>query len=129
MPNDLEQPPVEHALICVHELRPILDQIANKWSVMILTVICEKPVRFNQLLRRLEGITHKALAEALRRLERNGLVSRHVLPTSPVGVEYAITPLGQTLREPFEALNRWSLKHGPDLERAQQNYDRERETA
>ena len=128
MPNDLEQAPVEHALLCVHELRPILDQIANKWSVMILTVICEKPVRFNQLLRRLEGITHKALTEALRRLERNGLVSRRVLATSPVGVEYAITPLGHTLREPFEALNRWALEHGSHLKQAQQNYDLERES-
>lgn len=71
---------------------------------MILTVLCPRPSRFNEIKRRLDGITHKALADALKRLERHGLVTRSVLPTAPIGVEYAITPLGHSLREPFEAL-------------------------
>ncbi|MFP3481384.1 helix-turn-helix domain-containing protein, partial [Burkholderia sp. SIMBA_057] len=53
--------------------RSFFDQVANKWSVMILTLLAEKPTRFNEIRRRLEGITHKALTQALRRLERNGL--------------------------------------------------------
>ncbi len=76
--------------------RPILDQLANKWSVMILSVLCEKPQRFNVVRRRLEGITQKALTQALRRLERNGLVKRRVIADSPVAVEYSITPLGRS---------------------------------
>jgi hypothetical protein len=51
--------------------RSFFDQVANKWSVMILTLLNEKPTRFNELRRRLEGITHKALTQALRGLERN----------------------------------------------------------
>ena len=104
-------------------VRPVLDQIANKWTVMILTVICPRPARFNEIRRRLNGVTHKALADALKRMERNGLVTRTVLPTAPVGVEYAITPLGQSLRKPFEALYDWALVHGPALEQAQTVYD------
>lgn len=111
------------ALINVAETRPILDQIANKWSIMILTVVCERPTRFNQLLRRLEGITHKALTEALRRLERNGLISRTVLPLSPVAVEYSITPLGSTLKDPFQALYGWANRYGDDMKRAQVRYE------
>jgi len=106
--------------------RPILEQIANKWTVLILSVLCTQPARFNSLKRRLDGITHKALADALKRLERNGLISRKVLPTQPVGVEYTITDLGCSLREPFAALYSWSLANGSALEKAQSAYDASR---
>jgi DNA-binding HxlR family transcriptional regulator len=73
--------------------------------------------------RRLEGVTHKALTQALRRLERNGLIARRVLATSPVAVEYSITPLGKTLQVPFAAVYDWSIDHLDDLEAARRNYD------
>ncbi len=92
-------------------LRPVLDKIADKRTIMILTVLCPKPSRCNGIERRLDGITHKALADALKRLERNGLVTQTVLPTAPIGVEYAITSLGHSLRQPFEALCAWALHH------------------
>lgn len=108
----------------VGKTRPVLEHITNKWSILILTVLCTRPSRFNEIRRRLDGITHKALADALKRLERNGLVRREVLPTSPVGVEYSLTPLAQTLQQPFVALYDWALKFGPTLEEAQAAYDR-----
>lgn len=108
----------------VTRIRPILDKIADKWTIMILTVLCPKPSRFNEIKRRLDGITHKALADALKRLERNGLVTRTVLPTAPIGVQYAITPLGHSLREPFEALCGWALAHGAAIDEAGLAYDR-----
>jgi DNA-binding HxlR family transcriptional regulator len=74
--------------------RSIFDQVANKWSVMILILVKEKPTRFNEIRGRLKGVTHKALAQALRRLERDGLIAREALATSPVAVEYSITELG-----------------------------------
>lgn len=107
----------------VGKTRPVLEHITNKWSILILTVLCTRPSRFNEIRRRLDGITHKALADALKRLERNGLVNREVLPTSPVGVEYSLTPLAQTLQQPFIALYDWALEYGPALERAQADYD------
>ncbi|MFB4355188.1 helix-turn-helix domain-containing protein [Pantoea sp. BS_4] len=107
----------------IGKTRPVLENITNKWSILILTVLCNEPVRFNELRRRLEGITHKALSDALKRLERNGLVLRKVLPTSPVSVQYSLTPLAQTLQEPFSALYGWALKHGAEMERAQLMYD------
>lgn len=119
------------AMLHIPQVRPVLDKIADKWTVMILTVICRCPARFNEIKRRLDGITHKALSDALKRLERHGLVSRTVLPTQPIGVEYAITPLGHSLRQPFEALCAWALDHGPAVDAAVSAYDasRDREAA
>lgn len=113
----------ERMLTEMPRIRSVLDRIADKWTIMILTVICSRPSRFNEIKRRLDGITHKALADALKRLERNGLVTRTVLPTAPIGVEYAITPLGLSLRSPFEALCLWAIAHGGELDQALQAHD------
>lgn len=103
--------------------RLLLDQIADKWSVLILSLLCGNPLRFNEIRRRIDGITQKALTEALRRLERNGMVSRRVIPISPVAVEYSVTPLGNTLKEPFGALCTWALEHEHEVEQARQSFD------
>jgi DNA-binding HxlR family transcriptional regulator len=100
-----------------------LDQVASKWAVMVITNICDEPQRFNTLKRRLNGVTQKALTETLRRLEKNGLVARHVIPVSPVAVEYSLTPLGRTLQGLFISLSEWALKHQPDLEAAQKRFN------
>lgn len=111
------------AMADIVRIRPVLDKIADKWTILILVVLCARPARFNEIKRRLNGITHKALADALKRLERNGLVTRTVLPTAPIGVEYAVTPLGHSLRQPFEALCGWALKHAEPIEQAGDRYD------
>lgn len=103
--------------------RPILDQIADKWSVMAMAVL-EEPRRFNEIKRRLEGVTQRVLTQTLRRLERNGMVERRVLPTSPVGVEYSLTPLGRSLQEPFAHLYNWTVEHADEISARQREYDR-----
>jgi len=113
--------PVLSAADCPSRL--LLDQIADKWSVLILAALCEEPLRFNAIKRRLEGITQKALTQSLRRLERNGIVARRVIAASPVAVEYRVTPLGRTLKQPFQALHAWTVDHLPDVEEARQAFD------
>lgn len=113
----------EEALAASARVRAVLGQIIDKWSVMILIVLCPKTSRFNEIKRRLDGITHKALADALKRLERNGLITREVLPTSPVGVAYTVTALGHSLRAPFEALYGWALSYGDAVDDASAAYD------
>jgi DNA-binding HxlR family transcriptional regulator len=103
--------------------RLLLDQIADKWSVLILAALDGGPRRFNEIKRLLEGITQKALTQALRRLERNGIVSRRVLATSPVAVEYETTALGRSLKEPFAALYRWTRENLPEVEKARAEFD------
>lgn len=103
--------------------RALFDQIADKWSMMVLAVLDDGPHRFNAIKRRLEGVTQKALTQSLRRLERNGLVSRQVISFSPVAVQYEITTLGQTLQHPFRELHKWTLDKLPDVEAARLKFD------
>jgi DNA-binding HxlR family transcriptional regulator len=102
--------------------RPILDQIADKWSVMAMATL-EEPRRFNEIKRRLEGVTQRVLTHTLRRLERNGMVERRVLDTSPIGVEYSLTLLGRSLQEPFAHLYNWTVEHAEDISARQRDYD------
>lgn len=104
------------------ESRPILDQIANKWSMMVMGAL-DEPRRFNEIKRRLEGVTQRVLTQTLRKLERDGLIQRRVLPTSPVGVEYALTELGESLREPFGRLYDWTVSNAAAIRRNQSAYD------
>ena len=103
--------------------RLLLDQITDKWSVLILGSLCEKPLRFNEIRRRLDGITQKALTQSLRRLERSGILARRVIASSQVAVEYSITPLGGALEEPFKALYAWTLSHSEAVLQAQAAFD------
>ena len=110
------------AMLHIPQIRPVLDKVADKSMVVILTGICRRP-RLNEIKRRLDGIIHKALSDALKRLERHGLVSRTVLLTQPIGVAYVITSLGHSLRQPFEALCAWALDHGLAVDAAVSAYD------
>jgi DNA-binding HxlR family transcriptional regulator len=104
--------------------RLLFDQIADKWSMMVIKVLDDGPMRFNAIKRQIEGVTQKALTQCLRRLERNGLLLRRVIPVSPVAVEYEITPLGRSLQTPFEALYAWTLAHMHEVEGAREAFDR-----
>ncbi|MNJ02493.1 HxlR-like helix-turn-helix [compost metagenome] len=63
------------------------------------------------------------MTQALRRLERNGILARRVIPSSQVAVEYSITPLGRTLQHPFNALYLWTLEHLDTVIKAQAEFD------
>ncbi|MEJ5075822.1 MULTISPECIES: helix-turn-helix domain-containing protein [Erwiniaceae] len=102
--------------------RVILDQIADKWSMMVLTVLRE-PRRFNAIKRRLNGVTQRVLTQTLRKLERNGMVTRKVLDGRVLGVEYALTPLGRSLQEPFSILFDWTVKNMNTIQDHQRSYD------
>ncbi|MDH7638554.1 winged helix-turn-helix transcriptional regulator [Sphingomonas oryzagri] len=103
--------------------RVLFDQIADKWSILVLAVLDGGPLRFNAIKRQIEGVTQKALTQCLRRLERNGIIERRVLPLSPVAVEYEITPLGRTLQPPFKALYAWTMSNLGEVEEARQRFD------
>ena len=105
----------------------VLDRIGDKWAVLILILLQTEPRRFNQLRRGIEGISQKMLAQTLRSLERDGLVSRRAFATVPVTVEYAITPLGRTLAETVDALRIWAETHISVVVEAQRDYDRRQE--
>ncbi|PZU88483.1 MAG: transcriptional regulator [Chelatococcus sp.] len=103
--------------------RALFDQIADKWSAMVLAVLSEGPHRFNVIRRRLEGVSQKALTQCLRRLERNGLLTRRVVSLSPVAVEYEITALGRTLQKLLAELHQWTVDRFPDVNAAREVFD------
>lgn len=103
--------------------RMVLDRIADKWAVLVLGLLGDGPVRFNQLRRRVEGISQKMLSQTLKSLERDGLVSRRAIPTVPVTVEYSITPLGETLSATVDGLRIWAETHMEQVLKSQQQYD------
>jgi DNA-binding HxlR family transcriptional regulator len=88
--------------------RTVLDTIADRWATLIIDLLGQGPRRFGALHRSIGGISQKMLTQTLRTLERDGLVRRTVYPTTPPSVEYALTPLGQTLTEPLGALRAWA---------------------
>jgi DNA-binding HxlR family transcriptional regulator len=102
--------------------RVILDQIADKWSMMVLAVLRE-PRRFNAIKRRLDGVTQRVLTQTLRKLERNGMVTRKVLVGRVLGVEYALTPLGESLQRPFAILFDWTVENMGEIQDCQRSYD------
>jgi len=103
--------------------RLILDRVGDKWAVLLLGLLTEAPRRFNELRRRIGGISQKMLSQTLKSLERDGLVRRDVIPTVPVTVEYSITELGITLADAVEPLRRWAEQHLAEVQAAQQRYD------
>lgn len=103
--------------------RLVLDRIADKWTVLILGLLAGGPMRFNGLRRAVDGLSQKVLAQTLRRLERDGLVTRTAFATVPVTVEYALTPLGRTLAETVDALRLWAEANIQAVQAAQRAYD------
>ncbi|MEW6257868.1 MAG: helix-turn-helix domain-containing protein [Pseudomonadota bacterium] len=104
--------------------RLLLDRIADKWTVLLLVVIMEGPVRFNALKRRIRGISQKVLSQTLKSLERDGFVTRRAFATVPVTVEYALTPLGRSLADTLGPLAQWATAHVAEIEAAQMAFDR-----
>ncbi len=89
-------------------IRQTLDHISDKWTTLIIGVLESGPKRFSDIQRNIGGISQKMLTQTLRRLERNGLVSRTVYAEVPPRVEYELTPLGKTICEPLQAIINWA---------------------
>jgi len=104
--------------------RQVLQLIADEWTPLVIYALEERTMRFSQLLKRIDGISTKMLTQTLRAMERNGLVQRVVYPVIPPIVEYSLTPLGQTLREPMQALRVWAYGHLGEVAQARAAYDR-----
>jgi DNA-binding HxlR family transcriptional regulator len=96
--------------------------LADKWSVLVITCLAGKTRRYSDLLREIGGISQKMLTQTLRSLEQNGLVTRKVFPVVPPHVEYSLTTLGRSLKEPLTALCHWAQNHMVEVQAARASY-------
>lgn len=96
--------------------RKTLELLSSTWTVLVIHVLATGTHRYGELKSKVEGVTHKMLAQTLRALERDGLVFRKVYSVVPPKVEYTLTPLGASLTPLLSALCRWSEDHYEEVE-------------
>jgi DNA-binding HxlR family transcriptional regulator len=109
--------------------RQVVGRIGDKWSLLVLYALDGPAVRFQELLRRVEGITQKMLTSTLRGLERDGLVHREIWPTVPPRVEYSLTPLGRGLSAHIAGIRDWAYGHMDEIAAARAAFDQPTQTA
>ena len=102
---------------------PVLNRVGDKWSMQVVMQLSNGSKRFSELKRALDGISQRMLTLTLRGLERDGLISRHVTPSIPPRVDYELTDIGDSLREPVMALGQWAFDHIDCINAAQKRYD------
>jgi len=107
-------------------LRSILALVADKWTVLIVVLLGDGPKRFNEIKRMVGGISQRMLTFTLRGLERDGLVTRTVFPTTPQRVDYELTQLGSTLWEAVEPLGSWARAHLSEILTSRHQFDKSR---
>ena len=102
---------------------PVLNRVGDKWSMLIVMALSGGSMRFNEMKRAIDGISQRMLTRSLRGLERDGLVNRTVTPSIPPRVDYELTELGESLRQPVKALGDWAIEHIQCIRSAQERYD------
>lgn len=110
-------------------VREVLDRVGDKWSLLVIGLLGEGDRRFNEIRRRVDGISQRMLAVTLRGLERDGLVTRTVYPTVPPKVEYSLTVMGRTLLSTVCDLVAWADRHAGEVDTARARYDRTKDSA
>jgi DNA-binding HxlR family transcriptional regulator len=119
----LKEPMVVETEQC--PIRGILDRIGDKWSFLLILKLAQRPHRFGELRREVNDISQRMLTQTLRSLQRDGLISRTVFPTTPPSVEYRLTDLGKSLLEPMRSLVTWADLHQSAIESARMQFDRQ----
>ncbi|GAA2717647.1 MULTISPECIES: helix-turn-helix domain-containing protein [Streptomyces] len=106
--------------------RETLGHVTGRWGGLTLCALREDTLRFNELRRRVEGVSEKMLSQTLHALERDGLVSRDAQPTNPPRVDYGLTELGQEVADRLLGLVEVLEQRMPDVLEARRAYDAER---
>ena len=93
--------------------------IGSKWKLLIMRNLLARAWRFNELQKSIDGISQKALTEALRSMEADGIVSRTVYPEVPPRVEYALTKLGESMRPIIKSMETWGMAYKEQMQEEQ----------
>src|SRR5258706_14334267 len=96
-------PPGPHAEGSCRAVASVLARVGDKWSVLVIMMLIDGPVRFNELKRKIGGISQRMLTLTLRGLEREGLVTRTIFPTILPRVDYVLSDLCRRMTQPLHA--------------------------
>lgn len=88
-----------------------VQMIGSKWKLLIMRNLMQRPWRFNELKKNLDGISQKVLTDSLRSMEADGIITRTVYPEVPPRVEYALSELGESMRPIIKAMEKWGLDY------------------
>jgi DNA-binding HxlR family transcriptional regulator len=121
-------PPGPHAEGSCRAVASVLARVGDKWSVLVIMMLINGPMRFNELKRTIGGVSQRMLTLTLRGLERDGLVTRTVFPTIPPRVDYELTDLGRGLSQPVKSLGEWAMRHQDQIEAARSRFDERNES-
>ncbi len=104
--------------------RQVLDRVADKWTMLVILALEQRgTLRFSQLRREVDGVTQKMLTQTLRGLERDGMLTRVVIPTVPVTVNYTLTELGHRLSTAVAVIREWAYDNIGQIETARTEYE------
>lgn len=119
---DTPSPPTDPRVDAL--VNELIGRVADKWTMLMLEVLQEGGVmRFSEIGRKVDGISQKMLTQTLRLMERDGLVTRTVYPVVPPRVEYALTPLGESLSAAFCGVWIWAERHLKEIESSRAAFD------
>lgn len=90
--------------------------IGSKWKLLIMRNLMDRPWRFNELKKSLEGISQKVLTDSLRSMEDDGIITRTVYAEVPPRVEYALSDVGESMRPILDAMKEWGMKYKESLD-------------
>jgi DNA-binding HxlR family transcriptional regulator len=103
-------------------IRDVLDRIGDQWSTLVLLTLAEEGRRFMEIQRALPDVSRRMLAQTLRRLEEDGFVTRTVYATVPPRVDYALTPLGESLMPHIHSLTAWASQNHDAIRHARSTF-------
>lgn len=103
-------------------IRDVLDRVGDQWTLLVLSALHGRTLRFNELSREIADISKQMLSRTLRRMEEDGFLIRTVYAEVPPRVEYRLSPLGQSLLVPMQALMLWADENHPGIRAARQSY-------
>ena len=104
-------------------VRHVIHDIGDKWSILLITALKSRDHRFSELRRAVPDISQRMLTQTLRKLERDGFVSRAVTPSIPPRVDYALTELGKSLCSQLATLAEWALENRASVAASRASYD------
>jgi DNA-binding HxlR family transcriptional regulator len=122
-PRTAQHPDAETDEEACRQVLQILTLIGDKWSIMVIGQLRDGTLRFGELHRAVTGISQRMLTLTLRRLERDGLLTRTVHATVPPRVDYTLTELGTTLLDSVAALSAWAIAHRHEINDHRGRYD------